>query len=190
EAYKHLYYEGSHTYAIKYDLEHVIALNTFSKDPAMPGWRLGYIVAHEDFVRVFNRVKQYTNLNPPTPAQYAGLLYLRKYKDAYLREVLPIYKSRMEAMYNAIRKYLPEATVVKPKAGLFMFPNLKPYLSKLGIDDKEFSMRLVREAHVAVVPGSAFGEGGSYHIRMTFAREDEKAIEDGIRIMSDYLTTK
>jgi aspartate aminotransferase len=190
EAYKHLYYEGSHTYAIKYDLEHVIALNTFSKDPAMPGWRLGYIVAHEDFVRVFNRVKQYTNLNPPTPAQYAGLLYLRKYKDAYLREVLPIYKSRMEAMYNAIRKYLPEATVVKPKAGLFMFPNLKPYLSKLGIDDREFSMRLVREAHVAVVPGSAFGEAGSYHVRMTFAREDEKAIEDGIRIMSDYLMTK
>ncbi len=190
EAYKHLYYEGSHTYAIKYDLEHVIALNTFSKDPAMPGWRLGYIVAHEDFVRVFNRVKQYTNLNPPTPAQYAGLLYLKKYKEKYLSETLPIYKSRMEAMYNAIRKYLPEATVVKPKAGLFMFPNLKPYLNKLGTDDKEFSMRLVREAHVAVVPGSAFGEVGSYHVRMTFAREDEKAIEDGIRIMSDYLMTK
>ncbi len=34
----------------------------------MPGWRLGYVIAHEDFMKVFNRVKQYTNLNPPTPA--------------------------------------------------------------------------------------------------------------------------
>ena len=187
EAYKHLYYEGSHIYAIKYDLDHVLALNTFSKDPAMPGWRLGYLVAHEEFIKVFNRVKQYTNLNPPTPAQYAGLLYLRKYKEAYLREVLPIYKSRMEAMYNALRKYLPEASVVKPRAGLFMFPNLKPYLERLGIDDKEFSTRLVRDAHVAVVPGSAFGERGMYHVRMTFAREDERLIEEGIKVMAEYV---
>lgn len=190
EAYKHLYYEGAHTYAIRYDMEHVIALNTFSKDPALPGWRLGYVIAHEDFIKVFNRVKQYTNLNPPTPAQYAGLLYLTRYKEPYLREVLPIYRSRMEAMYNAVRKYLPEATIVKPRAGLFMFPNLRPYLERLGVNDEEFSMRLVREAHVAVVPGSAFGSAGKYHVRMTFAREDEKSIEEGIRAMAEYLRAK
>ena len=187
EAYRHLYYEGTHTYAIRYSLENVIALNTFSKDPAMPGWRLGYVIAHEDFVKVFNRVKQYTNLNPPTPAQYAGLLYLRKYKEKYLSETLPIYKSRMETMYKAIKEHLPEATVVKPKAGLFMFPNLKPYLERLGIDDYTFAMRLVREAHVAVVPGSAFGEVGKLHVRMTFARENEGDIEEGIKVMANYI---
>jgi aspartate aminotransferase len=190
EAYKHLYYEGTHTYAIKYDMEHVIALNTFSKDPAMPGWRLGYVVAHEDFIKVFNRVKQYTNLNPPTPAQYAGLLYLTKYKKTYLSEVLPIYKSRMETMYKAIKEYLPGASVVKPKAGLFMFPNLKLYLEKLNVDDREFSNKLVKEAHVAVIPGSAFGDAGKYHVRMTFAREDERSIEEGIKILADYLKAK
>jgi aspartate aminotransferase len=68
-----------------------------------------------------------------------------------------------------------------------MFPNLKPYLERLGIDDKEFSTRLVRDAHVAVVPGSAFGEVGKYHVRMTFAREDEGSIEEGIRIMAEYV---
>ncbi|GAB6946174.1 pyridoxal phosphate-dependent aminotransferase [Vulcanisaeta sp. JCM 16161] len=187
EAYRHLYYEGSHTYAVRYGLENVIALNTFSKDPAMPGWRLGYVIAHDDFMKVFNRVKQYTNLNPPTPAQYAGLLYLRKYKEKYIGETLPIYKSRMEAMYKAIKEYLPEATVIKPRAGLFMFPNLKPYLDKLSIDDYAFAMRLVKETHVAVVPGSAFGEAGKLHVRMTFARENEKDIETGIKIMADYI---
>jgi len=187
EAYRHLYYEGSHTYAIKYGLENVIALNTFSKDPAMPGWRLGYVIAHEDFIKVFNRVKQYTNLNPPTPAQYAGLLYLRKYKERYLSETLPIYKSRMETMHKAIREYLSEAVVVKPKAGLFIFPNLGSYLRRLNINDYEFAMKLVREAHVAVVPGSAFGEVGKFHVRMAFARESERDIEEGISILANYL---
>ncbi|BDR92879.1 pyridoxal phosphate-dependent aminotransferase [Vulcanisaeta souniana] len=187
EAYRHLYYEGGHTYAIKYGLENVIALNTFSKDPAMPGWRLGYVVSHEDFIKVFNRVKQYTNLNPPTPAQYAGLLYLKKYKEKYLSETVPIYKSRMEAMYKAIREYLPEARVIKPKAGLFMFLNLEPHLRRLGIDDRDLSMRLVREAHVAVVPGSAFGDMGRLHVRMAFARENERDIEEGIRLIANYL---
>lgn len=69
----------------------------------MPGWRLGYVIAHDDFMKVFNRVKQYTNLNPPTPAQYAGLLYLRKYKEKYIGETLPIYKSRMEPCTKPLR---------------------------------------------------------------------------------------
>ncbi len=104
-----------------------------------------------------------------------------------MSETLPIYKSRAEVMYRAIREYLPEATVVKPKAGLFMFPNLKPYLERLGIDDNSFAMKLVKEAHVAVVPGSAFGEAGKLHVRMTFARESERDIETGIRVMADYI---
>ncbi|ABW00978.1 pyridoxal phosphate-dependent aminotransferase [Caldivirga maquilingensis] len=190
EAYKHLYYEGNHTYALGLDMEHVIAVNTFSKDPAMPGWRLGYVVTHEEFIKVFNRVKQYTNLNPPTPSQYAGLLYLTKYKERYLSETLPIYRSRMETMYKAIREYLPKAAVVKPRAGLFMFVNLKPYLEKLGIDDEEFSLKLIRDAHVAVVPGSAFGDNGKYHVRMNFAREDENNIVEGVKRISEYLEGK
>ncbi|WP_054854207.1 pyridoxal phosphate-dependent aminotransferase [Vulcanisaeta distributa] len=188
EAYRHLYYDGSHTYAIKYSLENVIALNTFSKDPAMPGWRLGYVVAHEEFIKVFNRVKQYTNLNPPTPAQYAGLMYLKNYKEKYLSETVPIYKSRMETMYKAIREYLPETVVVKPRAGLFMFPNLEPYLRRLNMNDTDFVMKLLRQCHVAAVPGSAFGEGGKNHLRLTFAKENEEAIREGIRALSQCLS--
>lgn len=185
--YKHLYYDGSHVYALGLDIEHVVAVNTFSKDPAMPGWRLGYVVSHEEFIKVFNRVKQYTNLNPPTPAQYAGLLYLTKYKERYLGEVIPIYRSRMEAMYQAVRRYLPKATVVKPRAGLFMFVNVKPYLENLGINDEEFALRLLKQCHVATVPGSAFGKEGEGHLRLTFAKEDEKAIEEGVAKISQCL---
>ncbi len=67
EAYKHLYYEGQHVYALKYDAEHVIAMDTFSKDPAMPGWRLGYVLMPKEFAATFSKVKQYININPPQP---------------------------------------------------------------------------------------------------------------------------
>ncbi len=187
EAYKHLYYEGYHTYAVKYDLEHVIALNTFSKDPALPGWRLGYIVAHDEFVKFFQRIKQYVNINAPTPAQYLALLYLRKYKRKYLEETLPIYRERRDAMYNALVKYLPEVKVIKPKAGLFIFPNFENYLKKLNMGDDEFAVRLLREENVAVVPGSAFGDGGKYHVRLCFAKENPKRIDEGIERIAKYL---
>ncbi len=190
EAYRHLYYEGSHVYAIRYDFERVIALNSFSKDPALPGWRLGFIVAHDGYIKAFNRVKQYLNLNPPTPSQYLALLYLRKYKEKYLESVIPRYKSRLETMYKALREYLPEAHVVKSNAGLFLFPNLKPYLERMGVDDREFALELLREAHVAVVPGSFFGEEDKYHVRLCFAGEDENRIVEGVKAIASFIHSR
>ncbi|GGP19866.1 aspartate aminotransferase [Thermocladium modestius] len=188
EAYKHLYYEGQHVYALKYDAEHVIAMDTFSKDPAMPGWRLGYVLMPKEFAATFSKVKQYININPPTPAQYLAVLYLRKYKDQYIKEVLPVYKERLNSVYEAIRSYLPDASVMKPKAGLFIFPNLDKYLGRLGLNDESFAQRLLREKHVGVVPGSAFGDAGRNHVRINFAKESPDRLIRGIKLMAEFLT--
>ncbi|MGC8596488.1 MAG: pyridoxal phosphate-dependent aminotransferase [Thermocladium sp.] len=188
EAYKHLYYDGQHTYALKYDMEHVIAMDTFSKDPAMPGWRLGYILAPKEFASTFAKVKQYININPPTPAQYLATLYLRKYKDQYIREVLPIYRERLNSVYEALRSFLPDASVMKPKAGLFIFPNLDAYLKRLGLNDESFAQRLLKEKHVGVVPGSAFGDAGRNHVRINFAKETPDRLVNGVKLMAEFLT--
>lgn len=190
EAYRNLYYEDNHIYAIKYDFEHVIAFNTFSKDPALPGWRIGYIIANDEFIKTFARVKQYVNLNPPTPAQYLAMLYLTKYKKKYLQETLPIYRERRDVMYNALVKYLPEAKVMKPKAGLFIFPKIETYLKKLNVDDEEFTKQLLKEKRVSVVPGSAFGEYGKYHIRLCFAKENPERIREGIAKIAEFIEEK
>lgn len=186
EAYRELYYEGSHIYAACRDLEHVIALNTMSKGAALPGWRLGYVVAHDSIIKELSRVIQYVNLNPPTPSQYAAKLFVTKYKSKYLREVIPIYRERRDAMYEAVRKYLPEARTVKPKAGLFMFVDLSRYLSKRGIDDERFSRELLETMHVAVVPGSSFGDAGRMHVRMCFAKETPERIDEAIRRIATF----
>ena len=180
EAYRHIYYEGEHVYAVKYGLSNVVALNTFSKDPALPGWRLGYVVADEEFLKVFNRVKQYVNINPPTPSQYLGLLYLRKYKEDYVRGLVEAFRVRRDAVYEAFRELLPEARLFKPRAGLYIFPNLSSYLKRINMDDSAFSLRLLEEEHVAVVPGSAFGDGGAYSVRINFTRESPERLRIGV----------
>ncbi len=186
EAYRELYYEGSHIYATCRDLEHVIALNTMSKGAALPGWRLGYVVAHDSVIKELSRVIQYVNLNPPTPSQYAAKLFVTKYKSKYLSEVIPIYRERRDVMYNAILKYLPEARTIKPKAGLFMFVDLSEYLSKRGIDDEKFSRELLETMNVAVVPGSSFGDAGRLHVRMCFAKETPERIDEAIRRIATF----
>ncbi len=190
EAYRELYYEDSHVYAARLDLEHVIALNTFSKGAALPGWRIGYVVAHESVTKELGRVIQYVNLNPPTPAQYAAYLYVTKYKRKYLNEVLPVYRERRDVLYNAVRKYLPEAKTFKPKAGLFMFVDLSNYLTKLNINDEELAHKLLHEKHVAVVPGSAFGEYGRNHVRLCFAKETPDRIDEAIRRIENFFEEK
>ncbi len=186
EAYRELYYEGEHVYAVRKNLENVIALNTMSKGAALPGWRLGYVVAHDSVIKELSKVIQYVNLNPPTPAQYAAKLFVTKYKSKYLREVIPIYRERRDVMYNAIRKYLPLAKTVKSKAGLFMFVDLSEYMKKLNIDDEKFVNELLEKMHVAVVPGTAFGSAGKYHVRMCFAKESPERIEEAIRRIATY----
>lgn len=187
EAYRHLYYEGEHVYALRYSMSNVVALNTFSKDPALPGWRLGFVVAGEEVLGVFNRVKQYININPPTPAQYLGLLYLRRYKVNFINEVVKVFRERRDVVYESIRELLPEARVLKPRAGLFIFPDLTSYLSKVRMSDLEFAIRLLREEHVGVVPGSAFGDGGANHVRINFTRESNDRLREGIERMASLL---
>jgi len=190
EAYRELYYEDSHVYAVRHNLDRVIALNTFSKGAAMPGWRLGFVVAQSDFIRHFIRVIQHINLNPPTVAQYAAYLYVTKYKRKYLSEVIPVYRQKRDEMYNAIREYLPEARVFKPRAGLFMFPDIRPYLEKLKMSDEEFCRAVLQEAHVSMIPGSAFGEAGKGHVRLCFARETPERIREAIRRVGEFIEKK
>ncbi len=190
EAYRELYYEGSHIYAVKYNLDHVIALNTFSKGAAMPGWRLGFVVAQSDFIKHFTRVLQHINLNPPTIAQYAAYLYVTKYKKKYLEEVIPIYRKKRDEMYSAVKEHLPEARTFKPRAGLFMFIDIKSYLEKLKMSDEEFCRAVLRESHVSMIPGSAFGEAGKGHVRLCFARESPERIREAIRRVGEFIRNR
>ncbi len=190
EAYKHIIYEGSHIWIHNYGdtLNRLISVNTFSKDIAIPGFRLGYIYAPKEVITQAAKLKGILSLTAPVPGQWFAYYALTSdIKERYLREVLPIYKGRRDAAYEAFRKYLPEAKVWKPPASMYLFPDMSAYLSKLGMNDIDFTFKLAEKKAVIMLPGSIFGESGKNHLRVTFVTQTPERLERGIQLVAEFI---
>jgi aminotransferase len=162
EIYADLTYEHDHTSIATLPgmRERTVVFNGFSKAYAMTGLRLGYAMAPPEATAAMNRIHQYTMLSAPTTAQYAAIEALRTCDD----EV-----ASMKAEYNRRRNFVlsrfEEMGVdCFPAAGAFYaFPEC-PW-----DDAGEFAEALLQEERVAVVPGTAFGNGGEGHLRVSYA---------------------
>lgn len=190
-AYKHIVYEGEHVWLEKYveDPEILVNIGSFSKDIAIPGGRLGYVYSNNKaLVRELVKLKGILGIVAPVPIQWLAAIYLEKgLKERYLEEVLPVYKRRRDAAYDAVRKYLPRARVAKPTASMYVFPDLSPYLAERGLNDLDFTAKLAEEKGVVALPGSIFGPSGVNHVRITFVTNDEKTVEEGIKLIGEFL---
>lgn len=169
--------------------EHVLSVGSFSKEASIPGMRLGYALGPAEIIDGIEKVKQYTTLAPNALSQYAMLPFLRNnVKETYLRdEVLPTYKKRRDVMEDAIRRYLPEAGLVRPEGAFYFFVDLRHYLKAMARDEQEFCNRLLTEKGIVTIPGSFFGEKGVGHVRLTFVSEPEERIKLGIQRIGEYV---
>ncbi|RLI08869.1 class I and II aminotransferase [Candidatus Bathyarchaeota archaeon] len=194
ETYKHIVYEGQHTYTASLPgaWEVTITVCTFSKTASIPGFRLGYAYGPAEAIDAMEKIKQYVSLCPSTPAQLAVMAFLRDgVKERYLREVvIPTYKARRDVMGKALAELLPEAKTVRPAGSFFYFVDIRPYLELLGLDDEVFCNRLISDASVVAIPGGYFGEMGRGHIRLTFVSEPEERIVEGLSRMARYVSER
>ncbi|MEM1902578.1 MAG: pyridoxal phosphate-dependent aminotransferase [Pyrobaculum sp.] len=184
EAYKTLIYEGEHIYLYKLAPEHTISINTFSKDPAIPGWRLGYVYGPPEIVPKVKLVNEEMVYCPPSFAQRFIAMYLRsEYRVKYIQQVVEVYKKKRDVAVSALRRYVPEANFITPSGSMFVFVDLSRY-----IDDGEvFAKMLLEKYGVAVVPGSYFSETYKAAVRISFVTESEERIEEGIRRIGEAL---
>ncbi|MGC9073975.1 MAG: pyridoxal phosphate-dependent aminotransferase [Caldisericum sp.] len=190
DAYKHLIYEGQHVWVARLPgaWERTIVLNTFSKDPAMTGWRLGYAYGPKEAISAMIKFKQYTTLCSSTIAQIAAMKYLQpEVKERVLKKTLPLYKERRDAMYDAVRKFLPEAKTIKSPGAMYLFVDIRAYLKRLNMSDDQFAENLLNLGKVALIPGSGFGRNGAGHLRMTFVTENIERINKGVEIISNVI---
>jgi len=190
EAYKHIVYEGSHVWIHNYGstLNRLISINTFSKDIAIPGFRVGYMYAPKEVIVEAAKLKGILSLAAPVPGQWFAYYALTTgIKEKYLKEVLPIYRERRDVAYEAFRKYLPEARVWKPPAGMYLFPDMSAYMNQLGMNDIDFAFRLAEKRAVIMLPGSIFGEAGRNHLRVTFVTQTPERLEKGIRLVAEFI---
>ena len=141
--------------------ERVITINSFSKNFTMTGWRLGCIVAHPDVIRTVQQLNENIVFSAPSVSQRAGIYALR-HRGEIVPPLVEEYRKRMN--YAAQRmNALPNMSVLYPPQGTFyLFPNIK----KTGLSSVDVCEKILREAHVLVLPGSAFGACAEGYLRV------------------------
>jgi aminotransferase len=162
EIYADLTYEHDHTSIATLPgmRERTVVFNGFSKAYAMTGFRLGYVMAPPEAIAAMNRIHQYTMLSAPTTAQHAAIEALESCDDAV---------TEMKTQYNRRRNFVLSRfeemgiDCFRASGAFYAFPEC-PW-----DDAGEFAEQLIREESVAVVPGTAFGEGGEGHLRVSYA---------------------
>jgi aminotransferase len=162
EIYAELSYAHEHTSIATLPgmRERTVVFNGFSKAYAMTGLRLGYALGPPAAITAMNRIHQYAMLSAPTTAQYAAIEALESCEGA-VEEMVDQYDRRRNFVLS---RFDEMGLSCFPAGGAFYaFPEC-PW------DDAEaFAEALLEAESVAVVPGTAFGEGGSGHLRVSYA---------------------
>ena len=125
----------------------IIVCQSLSKPYAMPGWRLGYMLAPKGFLKHAMKMHQYMVVCVNTFIQDAGMVAM----DFDPSEMVESYEMRRDYVYSRLCEIGIE--VVKPEGAFYMFPSIKKY----GLDSWEFCSRLVEEEGIALIPGKCFG---------------------------------
>jgi aspartate aminotransferase len=185
DIYKHIIYEGKHVWISRFPgaKERTITVCSFSKEAGIPGLRLGYTLAPPRIIEGMEKMQQYSTLAPESLGQFALVSFLKEnMKEPYLKNiVLPTYVKKRDFMSKMLQEHLPLAKTVKPHGGFYYFVDIRPYLTKMHLNEEEFATRLLKETRVAVIPGRYFGDNGRGHIRLTFVSEPEEKIEPGMK---------
>ena len=164
EIYAELTYSGKHVSIASLEgmRERTIIASGFSKAYAMTGWRLGYTLAPKEITSQMFKVHQYGIMCAPTVSQFAAIEALRAgdsdieyMKDEYNRRRLYITSGFASAGIECF----------KPEGAFYVFANV----GNFGMTSEEFCTKLLYEAGVAIVPGTAFGECGEGFARVSYA---------------------
>jgi aspartate/methionine/tyrosine aminotransferase len=147
-----------------------ILVNGISKSYAMTGWRIGYTAASENIVSAINKIQSHTTSHASSISQFAAIEAVAG-PQYVISEMLDEFKKRREYFYNELTS-IKGITCYKPEGAFYLFPSISNYLHTksdvLKIENSfDFAMHLLYDAHIATVPGSAFGSEG--HIRMAYA---------------------
>jgi aspartate aminotransferase len=146
--------------------ETVLVAGSLSKTYAMTGWRIGYGLAPAPIINAMNKLQSHSTSNPTSIAQKGAVEALRGPQDS-VGQMLAEYRRRRDFVVRRLNE-IPGVRCTDPRGAFYAYPNLSVVIGKNGIANSlQLSERLLSEAHVAVVPGEAFGT--EQHIRISYA---------------------
>jgi aspartate aminotransferase len=190
ETYDHFLYGGrSHVSAAALRAEHpdrIVVTGAASKTYAMTGWRLGWALASKDLVSAMASYQSHSTSNASSISQEAVRAALSDVarSEASVEDMLSHYARRREVMLRRLAA-IPGVACAPPEGAFYVFPRVDAlYAGKKAAGSVEFCRRLLEEAHVAAVPGEAFGVDAC--VRFSFATSTER-IEEGLRRFEEWI---
>jgi aspartate/methionine/tyrosine aminotransferase len=148
-------------------LDRTVLLDGFSKTYAMTGWRCGYAAVPEPLVEPLTRFFVNSTSCVPPFVQLAGVAALTGPQDAVTAMVAE-FSARRDLVVAGLNE-LPDVSCRSPRGAFYVFPNV----ADVPISAEALADRLLEEAGVAVLAGTAFGAEGAGHLRLSYANSQE-----------------
>jgi aspartate aminotransferase len=147
--------------------ERTIVLDGFSKTFAMTGWRLGYAIVPQSLIQMYGQLVINTISCAPTFAQIGAVEALRG-PQGPIDDMVTEFRARRDLVVDGLNE-IPGIRSLRPKGAFYAFPEI----SGTGLTGAEMANRLLNEADVCVLAGTAFGGIGTNHIRISYANSRE-----------------
>lgn len=163
--------------------QHVIVAGSLSKTYAMTGWRIGFTLAPAEVCSAIIKLQSHSTSNPTSIAQKAAIAALLGDQSA-VEDMLAEYRRRRQYVIQRLRA-MPGVRCPEPRGAFYAYPNISAALGRNGIHTPmQFAEKLLEKAHVAVVPGEAFGT--EHHVRISYATSMEN-LEKGLGRIEQFL---
>jgi aspartate aminotransferase len=184
EIYADLVYDGfRHVSAAKLAkdaIDRIVVIDGVSKTYAMTGWRIGWSIANEKLAKAMDTVQGQSTTNPTAIAQHAAIAALTGPQEE-VEKMRVAFEKRRGVMVEALRS-VPGVKCRMPEGAFYAFADCRglygiPYNGKTIASDEDVAFFLLDEAHVAAVPGGAFGAPG--YVRFSYATSEQR-IEAGV----------
>ncbi len=168
ECYVYLNYTGKNfsVGSLREYKERIVVLGSLSKTYAMTGWRLGYALAPAAVVSAMAKLQSQSTSNPTSIVQKAAVAALNGPQEC-VAQMRREYIELRDHVVKGLRS-IPGVTCTMPEGAFYAYPNISSFLGRGNVKSaSDVAARLLREAHVATVPGEGFGTGE--HIRVSYA---------------------
>jgi aspartate aminotransferase len=190
ETYDRFLYDGrahASAAALRARYERIVVTGAASKTFAMTGWRLGWAIGPPELITAMTSYQSHTTSNASSISQAAALEALTDLagSSASVAEMLSHYETRRTAMVGGLAA-IPGVRCPMPEGAFYAFADVSGLYARKGVAGSAgFCDRLLNEAHVAAVPGDAFGDDRC--VRFSFATKGDR-IREGIRRISDWVS--
>jgi aminotransferase len=174
EVYEKIIYDGARHHCVATFpkmRERTLVVNSFSKTYAMTGLRVGFVYGPKELISPLWLTHQYAVTCVDSLAQYIALAALEGSQN-FVKEMVREFDRRRHLVYERLSE-IEDVSCVLPKGAFYVFPKIRDF----GMTSEEFAEFLIKNAHVATVPGSAFGSYGEGYIRISYAAAYEQLEE-------------